>query len=77
MRGNRLVQNAGEFVVTFPGSYHSGFNHGEHSQQLTSLKSLLLYAIFLSDALFTQLCLSNSCQCQLFSVLIYTELVMS
>jgi hypothetical protein len=60
VRCNRLVQNAGEFVVTFPGAYHSGFSHGEHSQELLSLKivpfnlakkSLCSYAMYLSHIL--------------------------
>jgi hypothetical protein len=60
VRCNRLVQSAGEFVVTFPGAYHSGFSHGEHSQELLSLKivpfylakkSLCSYAMYLSHIL--------------------------
>lgn len=44
------MQNAGEFVVTFPGSYHCGFSHGERSHQLTSPKILLSYTALLVDA---------------------------
>ena len=31
IRCSRVVQRAGQFVLTFPGTYHSGFNCGyEH-----------------------------------------------
>lgn len=32
------MQNAGEFVVTFPRAYHTGFSHGERA-----LEFILLY----------------------------------
>jgi hypothetical protein len=46
VRRNRLVQSAGEFVVTFPGAYHSGFSHGEWSQKLGSIKIFPFYVAY-------------------------------
>lgn len=36
---NKIVQEAGEFMVTFPYGYHAGFNHGFNCAESTNFAS--------------------------------------
>lgn len=36
---NKIVQEAGEFMVTFPFGYHAGFNHGYNAAESTNFAS--------------------------------------
>lgn len=33
---NKITQEAGEFMVTFPYSYHAGYNHGYNCAESTN-----------------------------------------
>ncbi|KNC78407.1 hypothetical protein, variant 1, partial [Sphaeroforma arctica JP610] len=41
----RAVQRVGEFMITFPGGYHSGFNHGYNCAEATNFGSEMWVAI--------------------------------
>ena len=36
---NKIVQRAGEFMITFPYGYHAGFNHGFNCAESTNFAS--------------------------------------
>ena len=36
---NKIVQEAGEFMITFPYGYHAGFNHGFNCAESTNFAS--------------------------------------
>ena len=36
---NKITQEAGEFMVTFPYGYHAGFNHGYNCAESTNFAS--------------------------------------
>lgn len=36
---NKITQEAGEFMITFPYGYHSGYNHGFNCAESTNFAS--------------------------------------
>ncbi|KAL8177833.1 UNVERIFIED_CONTAM: Lysine-specific demethylase 4B [Gekko kuhli] len=37
---DRITQEAGEFMITFPYGYHAGFNHGFNCAESTNFATL-------------------------------------
>ena len=55
----KLVQYPGEFVINYPGAYHSGFNHGYNCAESTN---------FATSAWLPIGALARSCDCRQDSV---------
>lgn len=63
---NMVLQNEGEFVITFPGAYHAGFNHGYNIAEATN---------FATPKWIEQGRKAKRCVCRPFSVTIDMDLL--